>query len=78
MTWTDMTVDWGTWFRRLQVRFPGLDDGAMPFSKLDRTRFESYLAEIHNLTLNEVHEEIDDFLYVETLMREAEEDNEAA
>ena len=37
----------------------------------DRTRFELYLARLHNITQTEVREEIEDFLYVETLAREA-------
>ena len=73
-----MTEDWATWFCRLQTRFPHLDDSAMPFSKLDRARFESYLAETHNLSLIEAHEEVNDFLYIESLMREAGDMPEAA
>lgn len=61
----------------MQSRFPYLDDSAMPYSKLDRARFEAYLAETHNLSLTEAHEEVDDFLYVESLIREAD-DSEAA
>lgn len=78
MTWTDMIQDWATWSRRLQSRFPNLDDAAMPFSKLDRDRFEAYLAEVQNLSLIEAHEEIEDFLYLETLSQDADNDNAAA
>lgn len=78
MTWTDMTQDWSIWYRRLQSRFPNLDDGAMPFAKVDRNRFESYLAEAHNLSLTEAREEIDDFLFVQALILESEGDHAAA
>lgn len=70
LTWTDLTQDWGTAFRRLQGRFPHLDDSAMPFLKLDRDRFEAYLAETHQMTMAEAHAEFEDFLFVEGLNRE--------
>ncbi|WP_050927696.1 hypothetical protein [Aestuariivita boseongensis] len=71
MTWSDLTMNWGEWFARIKHRFPNLDDGAMPFAKTDRARFEAYLADTHDLTLNEAREELDDFLFVEQLAREA-------
>ncbi|SDC12679.1 hypothetical protein [Ruegeria marina] len=70
LTWTDLTRDWGTSFARAKVRFPNLHERDMPFLKLDRARFEAYLAERHNLTLDEAREEFADFLYVEALNRE--------
>lgn len=78
MTWTDMTRDWAVWYKKLQSRFPNLDDGAMAFAKTDRSQFECYLAEIHNLSLTEAQEEIEDFLFVQTLILESEGDHEAA
>ena len=71
MIWSDLTADWAKWFKRIQKRFPNLDDSAMPFVKQDRSRFESYIAGTHNLSLREAHEELDDFLFVETLAGEA-------
>lgn len=70
MTWSDLTKDWAVWFKRIQTRFPHLDDSAMPFLKLDRDRFEAYLADTHNLTLREAREELEDFLYIESLAQE--------
>lgn len=70
MTWTDITADWGLWFRRMKARFPYLEDSAMEIGKHDRARFEAHLAKVHNLSLNEAHEEINDLLYIETLTRE--------
>ncbi len=78
MTWADMTGNWAVWYRKLQSRFPHLDDGAMPFAKVDRGGFESYLAETHNLSLTEAREEIDDFLFVEALILESTGDHAAA
>lgn len=78
MTWADMTCDWAVWYGKLQTRFPYLDDDAMPFAKVDRCGFEAYLAETHNLSLTEAREEIDDFLFVETLILETKDDHVAA
>jgi len=72
LTWTDLTQDWASAFARAKRRFPNLDDGDMPFLKLDRGRFEAYLAARHNLTLDEAREELRDYLYVEALNRELE------
>lgn len=71
MMWTDLTADWGLWFSKMQSRFPHLEDSAMPFVKQDRTRFEAYLAGVHNLSMEEAREEIEDFMFVESLALEA-------
>lgn len=71
MDWTDLTQNWASAFSRIKTRFPNLDDGSMPFLKLDRDRFEAHLAETHELSLEEAREEFQDFLYIETLAREA-------
>ncbi len=70
MNWTELTLDWAASFPRVKDRFPHLDDGAMPFLELDQSRFEAYLADTHQLTLNEAREEFADFLFVESLNRE--------
>ena len=71
MTWSDLTADWAMWFQRMKTRFPNLDDSAMPFVKQDRGRFEAYLADTHNLSMTEAREEVEDFMYVEALTRDA-------
>ena len=70
MTWSDLTRNWGDWFKRMQTRFPHLDDSAMPFLKQDRGRFEAYLAQTHDLTIDEAREELEDFLFVEAMQLE--------
>lgn len=70
MDWSDLTRNWAHAFDRMKTRFPNLDDASMPFLKLDRSRFEAYLAETHQMTLREAREEFQDFLYIETLARE--------
>ncbi len=70
MNWTELTLDWAASFPRVKDRFPHLDDTALSFVKHDRTRFEAYLADTHQLTLTEAREEFADFLFVEALNRE--------
>jgi len=71
MTWSDVTQNRSEWFVRLKHRFPNIDDGAMPFAKVNRERFEAYIADRHDITLSEAREELHDFLFVEQLAREA-------
>ncbi|MEX0319639.1 MAG: hypothetical protein AB3N21_16915 [Ruegeria sp.] len=52
------------------MRFPNLRDSDMPFVKQNRQRFEAYLAERHHLTVTEAREELEDFLFTESLSRE--------
>ena len=70
MKWTDMMTDWPHWSARMRDRFPYLDLREMERKRHDRRAFEAYLATSHNLSLNEAREEIEDFLYIETLARE--------
>ncbi len=67
MTWSDLTRNWSYWFARLKAEFPGLEDSAMPFLKQDRTRFELYLAERQQISIERAREELEDFLYFESL-----------
>ncbi len=69
-SWTELTQDWANSYTRAKTRFPNLLDCDMPYLKLDRGRFESYLAERHQLTLEEARQELEDFLFVESLNRE--------
>ena len=70
MKWSDITADWPEWSQRIRDRFPYLENGPMDRARHNRRAFEAYLADTHNLSLNEAREEIEDFLYVETLARE--------
>ncbi|KUJ86069.1 hypothetical protein AVO45_03650 [Ruegeria marisrubri] len=70
LNWSDLTQDWASSYARAKARFPNLRDRDMAFVKKDRKRFEAYLAERHHLTVNEAHEEVEDFLFTESLNRE--------
>ena len=70
LNWSDLTQDWASCYARAKARFPNLRDRDMAFVKKDRKRFEAYLAERHHLTVNEAREEVEDFLFTESLNRE--------
>ena len=62
MTWAALTENWAASYRRLQTRFPHLDDDAMAFVKQDYSRFISYLAASHALTYQEAEEAMAEYL----------------
>lgn len=62
MTWLDLTRNWAQSYTLLQNRFPHLEKSAMPFLKQDQSRFESYLAAMHEMTLDEARSAFDSFL----------------
>ncbi|NOD63178.1 MULTISPECIES: hypothetical protein [unclassified Ruegeria] len=70
MNWTDLKQDWSAAYARAKRRFPNLRDQDMMRVSKDRKGFEAYLAERHQLTMNEAHEEVEDFLFTEGLNRE--------
>ncbi|CUJ87978.1 hypothetical protein RUE5091_00627 [Ruegeria denitrificans] len=70
LNWTDLLQDWDAMYSRAKRRFPNLRDQDKVRLSKDRKRFEAYLAERHHLTVNEAHEELEDFLFTEGLNRE--------
>lgn len=70
LSWTDLTQDWDAMYSRAKRRFPNLRDQDKSQLCKDRKGFEAYLAERHHLTVNEAHEELEDFLFTEGLNRE--------
>lgn len=70
MTWTDLTHNWETSYPRIKSRFPKVEESLAAASVLDRTRFVAYLADRHQISLEEAHQEFEDFLFVERLNRE--------
>ncbi|MCB1364606.1 MAG: hypothetical protein KDK02_10820 [Rhodobacteraceae bacterium] len=66
----DLARDRADALARIRARFPNLDEGALSVLGADPGRLEAHLAATHNLTATEAHEELADFLYVETLSRE--------
>lgn len=58
---------------RIQNRFPYLHPNLVPSLLKDRKAFVEHLAKTHQLTLTEAQEEVDDFFYIEGLLKEVDE-----
>ncbi|MVO14453.1 hypothetical protein [Parasedimentitalea huanghaiensis] len=72
MTVLNASKDWANCLPRIQNRFPYLQPALAPSLLQDPEAFVVYLAQTHHLTLTEAKEEVDDFLFVEGLLREVE------
>ncbi|CUH88377.1 hypothetical protein PH5382_02313 [Phaeobacter sp. CECT 5382] len=64
------SLDWVAIYPRAKQRFPHLRRAQAPNPGCDREAFVAYLALTHHLTLREAREEIDDFLFTESLHAE--------
>jgi hypothetical protein len=73
MTWTDITENWTTALARLEARFPLLNRDALNQPPEDLHGLSQHLAATHDLTPLEATEELADWLFVETLARQASE-----
>jgi hypothetical protein len=67
---SDITADWAYWASVIRNRFPGLSQREMEIALSDRDIFEANLARSHELSRNEVREELDDLIFVQMLARE--------
>ncbi|MCD9146878.1 hypothetical protein [Pseudophaeobacter flagellatus] len=61
---------WESMYPRAKQRFPHLCAETVPSLAQDRDGFVAYLADTHHLTLREAEEEVDDFLFTESLHAE--------
>lgn len=64
------SLPWDRIYPRAKQRFPHLKSDKVPSLERDRDGFVAYLAQTHNLTLREAREEVDDFLFTESLHAE--------
>ncbi|WP_439524175.1 hypothetical protein [Marivita sp.] len=71
MTWTEITENWHTALARLESRFPLLDRDALSMPPESMTGLSDHLADTHDLTTLEATEELADWLFVESLVRQA-------
>lgn len=71
MIWNELAQNWGTWFERIRNRFPHVDPTAREELGQDQRALLAHIAKTHELTVNEAKEEFNDFLYIETLARDA-------
>ena len=70
MTWTDLTTNVSTYIGQLKTRFPHVDEAALQQAQ-DPDTLITHVALRHDLTPFEAHQEIDDWLFVEALARQA-------
>ncbi|MEP2715684.1 hypothetical protein [Pseudophaeobacter sp.] len=61
---------WEDMYPRAKQRFPHLQPETVPSLEQDRDGFVAYLANTHHLTLREAREEVEDFLFTESLHAE--------
>ena len=74
MTLRPPPLCWEAMYPRAKQRFPHLKLERVSNLEGDRDGFVSYLADTHQLTLREAHEEVEDFLFTESLHAELEAD----
>ncbi|KMK67150.1 hypothetical protein [Puniceibacterium sp. IMCC21224] len=67
MTWTEITENWTARLGRLQQRFPNLDRKALRTPPKNRPDLSRHLAQCQRLTAFEAEQELDDWLFVESL-----------
>ena len=70
MTLNDLTSDVSSYIDRLKTRFPHVDEGALRQVR-NPQEVITHVADQHDLTPLEAHQEIDDWLFVEHLARQA-------
>lgn len=70
MNWTDLAANWNTHLRALAQRFPYADKGALNASKGKQSTVLRVLAQSHDLTIGEAHEELEDFMFLQSLARD--------
>jgi hypothetical protein len=70
MTLTDLTTNMARYLDRLKTRFPHIEEDALQAAE-DLGGVVAHVAARHDLTPLEAHEEIADWLFVESLARQA-------
>ena len=71
---TERSQSWADCMPRVQARFPKLRVRQAPCLLDDREAFVAYLAQTQHLTMYEANQEVSDFLYIEGLRREVDEE----
>lgn len=73
MDWTELTENWNGALARLEARFPLLNRDSLPHPPESLSGLTRHLADTHDLTALEAREELTDWLFVESLARQASE-----
>lgn len=71
MTWSELTNNWSSALTRLQFRFPNADKKTVATLPSSRKVLARYLAEQNDLTEFEADQQLQDWLLVENLARQA-------
>lgn len=74
MTIRQIPFPWDEMYLRAKQRVPHLQPG-VPNLERDQKGFVAYLTRTHDLTLREAQEEVEDFLFTESLHAELEQDS---
>ncbi len=69
--WTDITSNWLGYLDNLTTRFPNLDEAELQTSPFACKDLAQVIALSHDLTPNEATEELEDWLYHQSLSRDA-------
>lgn len=70
MNWHDITRNWLQSLDRLQTRFPNIDGAALAAQRPDMAWVIRHIAERHDLTQFEADQELDDWLFAESLAQQ--------
>ena len=70
MNWTELTNNLSRYVDSLKTRFPNLDAEELK-TVADRHHLIAHVADQHDMSPLEAHQEIDDWLFVESLARQA-------
>jgi len=70
MTWTDLTTHLTSHISRFKARFPHVDENELRHAR-DPEKLIDHVARRHDLTRLEALQEIDDWMFIEGLARQA-------
>lgn len=70
MTWHHLSANWHAIREQLITRFPNIDPDHVTDAPRDRQALTRHIAETHDITVFEAHEELQDFLSVLDLARQ--------
>ena len=73
MDWHELSANWDTMMLRLKRRFPGIDQSRFTQPPRDSAALTRHLADMHELTVAEARDALQDFMRVESLARRASE-----
>ena len=71
MPWHHLSANWAALSGRLLQRFPHIDQARLSEAPRDSSALTRHLAESHDLTLGEAREELEHFLSIADLARQA-------